>query len=108
MSSVFANDYVVVPYNTNEARLDDWGFFTKFSSVEDLIKNIIYFLSYVVGSLALLGLFVGGGMIIFGGAMDGILEKGKDVILYSIIGLAVAVLSYAITTFVTTVLYSIE
>jgi hypothetical protein len=105
----YANtDYVISPYQAHEARLDRWGFFTKFDSIEDLIQNIIYFLSYVVGALALLGLFVGGGMIIFGGAMEGMLEKGKDVIVYSIIGLAVAVLSYAITTFVTTILYSIE
>ncbi|MEI7511306.1 MAG: hypothetical protein WCJ84_04080 [Candidatus Peregrinibacteria bacterium] len=90
------------------ANLSQFGLGTNIQSLETLSGRVISFFMAIVGGLSLLGVIIGGGMMMIGGAVESQLEQGKDVLTYSLIGLGVALLSYVITTFMQTIFYSIE
>lgn len=69
-------------------------------SVADLAAKIISFLGWVVGVSAGVGLLVGAILYIISAGDPGKTRTAKDAIVYSIVGLAVALLSYGIVTFV--------
>lgn len=69
-------------------------------SLDQQIKNITNTLLMIVGIAAVIMLIIGGLMYIFSGGDPNNTKRAKDVILYTIIGIAVALLAYAIVTFV--------
>lgn len=70
------------------------------SSVGDLASKVITFLGWVVGVSSGVGLLVGALLYIISAGDPGKTRTAKDAIVYSIVGLAVALLSYGIVTFV--------
>lgn len=70
------------------------------TNLEVQIRNITNTLLLIVGIAAVIMLIIGGLMYIFSGGDPNNTKRAKDVILYTIIGIAVALLSYAIVTFV--------
>ncbi len=89
------------------ANLSEFGLGTSMKTVETFSQKVITFLMAIIGGLSLLGTIMGGTMIMLDG-VAGTIEKGKEILLYSLIGLAVALLSYVLTTFMQTIFYSIE
>ena len=90
------------------ANLDKYGSFSPVESVGELAQKVLNFLLYLLGLLGLLGIIIGGGMMLFGGMDDSMLERGKEVILYSLIGVGIALLALVLTTLVLTILYSVD
>lgn len=90
------------------ADLNAWGDFSSMTSAGSLAQRTLNFFLMITGGLALLAFMIGGAMIMLGGADEVLLERGKDILKYTSIGVAVVVLSVAITTLVQTVLYSVE
>lgn len=70
------------------------------SSVADLASKVIALLGWVVGVSSGVGLLVGALLYIISAGDPGKTRTAKDAIVYSIVGLAVALLSYGIVTFV--------
>ncbi len=82
---------------TNQSKLPDP---LKVQNIETLIGRVIKSTLGIVGSLALL-LFVYGGLVLMtAGGNDQQVKKGKDVLVYTTIGLLVIFSSYAILTLV--------
>lgn len=80
----------------------------KEKGVIGFLNRTVSFTVLTIGSLAILGLVVGGFMMIVGsmkGNEDGV-SAGKDAVKYSLIGLALVFLSYFIVSVVQTLLYS--
>jgi hypothetical protein len=71
----------------------DTGFLTSFRK----ITNVIIF---IVGAAAVIMVIVGGLMYVFSGGTGENTKRAKDTVLFAIIGLVVAILSYAIVNFV--------
>lgn len=72
------------------------------------IIRIINFLALVIGSVAFLSIVLGGITLLTSAGNENQLTKGKDMILYAVIGLAVALLAYFITDFVQNIFYEIQ
>lgn len=70
------------------------------SSVADLVSRVIALLGWVVGASSGIGLLVGALLYIISAGDPGKTRTAKDAIVYSIVGLAVALLSYGVVTFV--------
>ncbi len=64
------------------------------------IKNGINLLLYIVGTLAVVMIIVGGLKYVTSGGDSGKVGEAKNTILYSIIGLIVAILAFAIVNYV--------
>lgn len=78
------------------------GNLDKNANVETTINNVINIFLYVVGVLAVVMIIVGGVQYTTSAGDQAKVTKAKNTILYGIIGLAVAVLAYAIVNFVLT------
>lgn len=91
-----------------QANLGDYGSFSPVTSVGSLGNKILKLLLFLLGGIGLLGIIIGGGMMMFGGMDESMLDRGKEIIIYSLIGVAVALLAMAITTLVQTVFYSVD
>jgi hypothetical protein len=72
----------------------------KSDQVGDIAKNILNVLSYIVGLTAVGGIIYGAFLYTTSAGTTDKLTKAKNSIMYSVIGLVVAVLSYAIVNFV--------
>jgi len=72
------------------------------ASVGDTMANIVNILLYVIGAVAVLVIIIGGIMYAVSAGDPGKAKKAKDTILYAVVGLAVAMLAYAIVNFVIT------
>lgn len=70
------------------------------SDIGSVIKTITNTLMTVVGIAAVIMLIIGGLMYIFSGGNPEQTKRAKDTILYAIIGIIIAILSYAIVNFV--------
>lgn len=70
------------------------------SKLEDQVRNVTNILLLVIGIVAVIMLIVGGLMYIFSGGDPNNTKRAKDTILYTIVGIVVALLAYAIVTFV--------
>ncbi|MDP4038445.1 MAG: pilin [bacterium] len=69
-------------------------------SLPKQIQNITNTLLFIIGIAAVIMLIVGGLMYIFSGGDSENTKKAKDTILYAVIGIVVALLSFAIVSFV--------
>lgn len=65
-----------------------------------LIRDIISTLLFVLGVISVIMIIVGGIRYALSGGDSGQTKSAKDTILYAVIGLVVALLSYAIVNFV--------
>lgn len=66
------------------------------------VKNVINVILYVVGLLAVVMVIVGGVQYTTSGGDSAAVTKAKNTILYGLVGLAIAILAYAIVNFVLT------
>lgn len=66
----------------------------------DIIGNVIKAILGIVGSLALLSFIYGGFLWVTSAGNEEKIKKGKDIILWSSLGLAIIFLSYAMVNFV--------
>ena len=62
--------------------------------------NIINTMIFVIGSIAVLMIVIGGLRYVLSGGDTGATKGAKDTILYAVIGLVVATMAYAIVNFV--------
>lgn len=65
------------------------------------------FLGTIIVLASTIGIVTGGSFLVFSGGDDGKISRGKDIIVYSLIGLAVTIGSYLIVTLVQAILYGI-
>jgi hypothetical protein len=70
------------------------------SSVGSLANSIANILFFLVGAVAVGALLYGALLYVLSGGDQGRLEAAKNTILYAIVGIVVAILSYAIVAFV--------
>ncbi|MEO5690742.1 MAG: pilin [Candidatus Saccharimonadales bacterium] len=64
------------------------------------IKNIVNILLYIIGAIAVLMIIIGGLRYVISGGDSSQTKGAKDTVLYAVIGLVIAVMSYAIVNFV--------
>lgn len=69
-------------------------------SLSQGIKNIINVLLYIIGSVAVIMIVIGGLRYVLSGGDSSSTKGAKDTILYSVVGLVVAIFAYAIVNFV--------
>ena len=69
-------------------------------TVPTLVQNIVTTLLYVLGVISVIMIIVGGIQYALGGGDSNQLTRAKNTILYAIIGLVVALLSYGIIYFI--------
>ncbi len=83
-------------------------FFTpsRSTGVTDFLKVIMRFLGLTIILVATLGIMIGGLFYIFSAGDEGQAERGKSIIIASVIGLTVVFLSYLIVTLLQTFLFS--
>lgn len=72
------------------------------TSLTTFIESIIDVLLFIVGAVAVIMIIVGGIKYVTSGGDQNNVKSAKDTILYSVIGLIVAILAYAIVKFVVT------
>lgn len=72
------------------------------NDIGSVVKNITNVLMTVVGIAAVIMIIVGGLMYITSAGDTEKTKRAKDTILYAVIGLIIAILSFAIVSFVTT------
>lgn len=77
------------------------------TSAEDLVGKILKFLNFTIAAVAALGIIIGGVVLMSAAGDDSQVQKGKDIILYSVIGLVITILAYVIVNFTQTALYSV-
>lgn len=97
-----------VNYNALSQRtvdLNDFGDFSSKQNMGQLLQQILLFFMSLLGTAGLIGIIVGGIMVMSGGVSESGKENGKTLILYSVIGVSVAILSVVITTFAQSFLY---
>ncbi len=69
-------------------------------SLGPMIKTVINILLYVLGAAAVIMIVVGGIRYTTSGGDSSGIKSAKDTILYSVIGLVVAIMAYSIVNFV--------
>ena len=74
---------------------------SKGDQAEPLIKKVVNTLLYVLGAIAVIMIVVGGIRYTTSGGDASAIKGAKDTILYSVVGLIVAIMAYAIVNFVT-------
>jgi len=72
----------------------------KNDSFGSMIKNVVSMLLYLLGAVSALMIVIGGIRYATSNGDAGAVKSAKDTILYSIIGLVVAILSFTIVNFV--------
>ncbi len=68
--------------------------------LQDRIKTIVNILLFVLGAIAVIMIIVGGIRYTTSNGEAGNIKSAKDTVLYAVIGLAIAILAYAIVNFV--------
>lgn len=69
-------------------------------SVNELVQNIISTLLFIIGTVAVIMIIIGGIRYTLSNGDASQIKSAKDTVLYSVIGLIVAILAYAIVNFV--------
>ncbi len=72
------------------------------ASVGDIVKTIVNVLLYILGAVAVVMIVIGGIRYTISQGDSSALTSAKNTILYSVVGLVVALLAYAIVNFVLT------
>ncbi len=70
------------------------------TSMTDLIKNIINLLLFIVGAVAVIMIILGGLRYVTSNGDQAQVKAAKETILYSVVGLIVAIMAFAIVQFV--------
>lgn len=70
------------------------------TTLEEGIKNVVNVLLFLLGSIAVIMIIIGGIRYATSNGDAGSTKSAKDTILYAVIGLVVAILSYAIVNFI--------
>jgi TRAP-type C4-dicarboxylate transport system permease small subunit len=70
------------------------------TSAGDAIRNVVNVLLYLLGATAVIVIVVGGIMYSTSGGESANVTKAKNMIMYAVIGLVLALLAYAIVNFV--------
>lgn len=73
--------------------------------IASFILQIINFLSLTVASVSFLGIVVGGFLLLASSGNENMVNKGKEVITYAVIGLVLTLSSYFIVSFVQNLLF---
>ena len=69
-------------------------------SMQNFMKNIVSLLIYITGFISVLMIIIGGIRYTTSNGDQGQLTSAKNTILYSVVGLVVAIMAYAIVNFV--------
>ena len=75
-------------------------------NVEDFALRIMRFLSLTIAAFAALGIALGGLFMIASAGNEGAVSKGRTLLYFSTIGLAITLCAYLIVTLVQTALYT--
>ena len=70
------------------------------TGASDLIANIVNVLLFVIGSISVIMIIIGGLLYATSSGDSGQVTKAKNTIMYAVIGLVVAFFAYAIVNFV--------
>ena len=73
---------------------------TKNKTTDSLVKTLINTLLFIIGAISVLMIIIGGILYVVSQGDSGSVTKAKNTILYSVIGLVVSLLAYAIVNFV--------
>lgn len=73
---------------------------TKQDDAQNIIKNVINTILIVLGMIAVIMIVIGGIRYTTSNGDPGSIKGAKDTILYAVVGLVIAILSYAIVNFV--------
>ena len=76
------------------------------ASVSDIIQSIVNILLFVIGAVSVIMIVIGGFKYVVSNGDASQVKSAKDTIFYSIIGLVVAILAYAIVNWVITAFVS--
>lgn len=87
-------------FNAANQCLDDKGKPFTDVSVATSIQNAINILLYFAGIIAVIYVVIGGFRYVVSNGDSGAITKAKNTVIYALIGLAVAVMAYAIVNFV--------
>ena len=70
------------------------------TDISKVIKNVVNVLLFIVGAASVIMIVVGGLRYVTSGGDSGAVNGAKNTILYSVVGLVVAFMAYAIVNFV--------
>ena len=70
------------------------------ASLTEIVQSILNWIFGIIGIVAVVMIIIGGFNMMISSGDPGKVKKGKDTILYGIIGLVVALLAFAIVNFV--------
>jgi hypothetical protein len=70
--------------------------------------DVINFLALSIGAFSFVAIVIGGFILVSSGGQEAMLQRGKDIIKFAIIGLVVALLAYYIVAFVQSIFYEIK
>jgi hypothetical protein len=73
---------------------------TQYASADNLTQNIVNTLLFVVGAISVVMIIVGGIMYATSAGDAGRVTKAKNTIMYSLVGLVISFLAFAIVQFV--------
>lgn len=73
---------------------------SKDETVDSFFKNLVNTLLYIIGALSVLMIIIGGLRYTISGGSAEAIKSAKNIIMYAIIGLVVALLAYAIVNWV--------
>ncbi len=77
------------------------------TSLSELLLMVMNFLGVSIVFVSVLGFMVGGGFLIFSAGSESIAERGKSILLASVVGISVTLLAYLIVKLVQTFAYSV-
>ena len=83
--------WIPIPTNTGLSQMSPWA----------LLSNILKFLLYMIGTVALLSFVYAGFMYVFAGGDDTKASEAKKIIIYSIAGIVVALVSFILVGTIT-------
>lgn len=70
------------------------------TSLQDQIKTIVNVMLFILGAIAVIMIIIGGFRYVTSNGDQAGVKAGKDIVLYAVVGLVVAILAYAIVNFV--------
>ncbi len=70
------------------------------ASLTEIVQSILNWIFGIIGIVAVVMIIIGGFNFMTSAGDPGKVKKGKDTILYGIIGLVIAILAFAIVNFV--------
>ena len=91
-------------YAVNVIKDNNSGYFEQATNQDirrtDTVKNITNTMLYLLGLIAVIAIIIGGIKYVLANGDAGKVKSSKDIILYSVIGLIVAIMAWGIVNFV--------